>query len=289
MPGRPSVPPEKIARVTALQKLVVGHPLIALVGIRGVPAAALQKMRRDLRLRGHPLVVAPNSAIRHALEQAAQEQPALRPLLEHVTDQTGVIAADGNPFSLYQELVQTRSPTPARGGAIAPNDIVVPGGETQFKPGPIVAELQHAGFPAVIEKGKVVLKRDATIAKAGDVISAEKANLLTRLNIFPLEVGLDLRAAVEREIFYAPSVLAVDLEQQRSELVRAYRSALSLAVELGYFTPQTVPILLARAYRGAIAVAVESAYPTAQSLPEVLARAFREARALQTLTGTPSS
>jgi large subunit ribosomal protein L10 len=185
--------------------------------------------------------------------------------------------------------VQTRSPTPARGGSIAPNDILVPGGETPFKPGPIVAELQHAGFPAAIEKGKVVLKRDSVIAKAGEAISAEKANLLTRLSIFPLEVGLDLRAAVERETFYAPNILAVDLDQQRAELARAYRGALALAVEIGYFSPQTVPILLARAYRGAIAVAVESAYPTATTLPEILARAFREAKALQALTGTPAS
>ena len=289
MPGRPSVPPAKIARVATLQKMVLGHPVTALVAIRGVPAAALQKMRRDLLARGHPLVVAPNAAIRHALEEAAKERPALRPLLDYVTDQTAIIAADGNPFSLYQELVQTRSPTPARRGAIAPNDIVVPGGDTPFKPGPIVAELQHAGFPAVIEKGKVVLKRDATVVKAGEVISAEKANLLTRLSIFPLEVGLDLRAAVERDTFYAPSVLAVDLGQRRTDLVRAYRRALALAVEVGYFTPQTIPILLSRAYRAAIAVAVESAYPTAKSLPEILARAFREAKALRALMGTPAS
>jgi large subunit ribosomal protein L10 len=289
MPGRNSVPPEKIARVAKIQRMLLDHPVTALIGIRGVPAAALQKMRKDLLERGHPLFVATNSAIRHALEQAAKERPSLRPLLDYVTDQTGLIAADGNPFSLYQELVQTRSPTPARGGSIAPNDIMVPGGETPFKPGPIVAELQHAGFPAVIEKGKVVLKRDAIVAKAGEVISAEKANLLTRLNILPLEVGLDLRAAVERETFYPPSVLAVDLGQQRAEFARAYRSALALAVEIGYFTPQTVPILLSKAYRGAIAVAVESAYPTSKSLPEILARAFREAKALQALTGTPAS
>lgn len=289
MPGRASVPPEKLARVVSLQKMVLDHPVTALVGIRGVPAAALQKMRKDLLERGHPLVVAPNSAIRHALEQAAKERPSLQPLLDYVTDQTGIIAADGNPFSLYQELVQTRSPTPARGGSIAPNDILVPGGETPFRPGPIVAELQHAGFPAAIEKGKVVLKKDSVVAKAGEVLSAEKANLLTRLNIFPLEVGLDLRAAVERETFYAPNVLAVDLAQQRAELARAHLRALALAVEVGYFTPESIPILLSKAYRGAIALAVESAYPTAATLPEILARAFREAKALHDLTGTPAS
>jgi large subunit ribosomal protein L10 len=289
MPGRNSVPPEKIARVAKLQRMLLDHPVTALVGIRGVPAAALQKMRKDLLARGHPLYVAPNSAIRHALEQAAKERPSLQPLLEYVTDQTGLIAADANPFSLYQELVQTRSPTPARGGSIAPNDILVPGGETPFKPGPIVAELQHAGFPAAIEKGKVVLKRDSVVAKAGEVISSEKANLLTRLSIFPLEVGLHLRAAVERETFYGPRVLAVDLAAQRAAFANAHRTALALALEIGYFTRQTVPLLLNRAYRAALALAVESAYPTPKSLPQILARAVRDAQALRALKGTPAS
>ncbi len=289
MPGRATVRPQKLARVGALRQLVLDHPVTALVGLRGVPAAALQTMRRGLRSRGHPLLVAPNSAIRHALEAAAKERPALRPLLEYVTDQTGLIAAEGNPFVLYQELARTRSPTPARGGAVAPNDIVVPGGETPFRPGPIVAELQHAGFPAAIEKGKVVLKRDATVVRAGEVISTEKANLLTRLNIYPLEVGLELRAAVERETFYAPAVLAVDLDRQRAELAVAHQRALALALEIGYFTAVTTPRLLARAHRRARALAVAAAYPTAATLPALFARALREARAVDGLTGTPGT
>jgi large subunit ribosomal protein L10 len=289
MPGRMSVPPEKVTRVGKLERMVLDHPVTALVGIRGVPAAALQKMRKDLLAKGHPLHVAPNSAIRHALEEAAKERPSLQPLLEYVADQTGLIAADGNPFSLYHELVQTRSPSPARGGAIAPHDILVPGGETPFRPGPIVAELQHAGFPAAIEKGKVVLKKDAIVAKTGEVISTEKANLLTRLNIFPLEVGLQLRAAVERETFYGPSVLAVDLASQRGAFANAYRGALALALEIGYFAPQTLPLLLGRAHRQAVAVAVEAAYPTPHSLPQILARAARQAQAVEALKGTPAS
>ena len=68
---------------------------------------------------------------------------------------------------------------------------MVPAQTTSFKPGPIVGELQHAGFPAAIEKGKVVLKKDVTIVKAGQTISREVAGLLTRLDILPLEVGLE--------------------------------------------------------------------------------------------------
>lgn len=285
MPGRDSIRPEKIQRVDQVRATLVREPITALVGVRGVPASALQSMRRELRERGHPIFVAPNSTIRHAIERAAEERPALRPLLDHIEDQTAVLAAQGNPFSLYQEMARTRSPTPARGGEIAPKDIEVPAGTTSFKPGPIVGELQHAGFPAAIEKGKVVLKKDVTIVKAGQPISREVAGLLTRMDIFPLEVGISLRAVVDGTTFYAPDVLAVDLDARRNEILRAYRRALGLALEIAYPTAETIPLLIAKAHRGAIALAVAAGYPTKEALPHLLARALREARAVESLKG----
>ena len=285
MPGRESIRPEKTARVERLSQQVLSQPVTALVGLRGVPASALQKMRRDLRARGHPITVAPNSAIRHALERAAKKRPSLKPLLDQVEDQTALLAAESNPFSLYREFTSTRSPTPARGGEVAPKDIFVPAGTTSFKPGPIVGELQHAGFPAAIEKGKVVLKKDTIIVKAGQTISREVAGMLTRLDILPLEVGLDLRAVVDGETFYPPSVLAIDLDAQRDELFRAHRRALGLAVEIAYPTAATLPTLITKAHRRALMLAVESGYPTKESLPALLAKAIRSARAVEQLEG----
>ncbi|MGD0250354.1 MAG: 50S ribosomal protein L10 [Thermoplasmata archaeon] len=285
MPGRGSVPPERLERVNALAKTVLAHPVTAVVGLRGVPASALQSMRRELRERDHPITVATNSAIRHALEKASVKRPALRPLLGQVQDQTAVLATEGNPFSLFQEFLRTRSPTPARGGEVAPKDIFVPAGTTNFKPGPIVGELQHAGLPAAIEKGKVVLKKDTTIVKAGQTISREVATMLTRLEIFPLEVGLSLRAVVDGETFYPPEVLSVDLDVRRADLARAVRSALGLAVEVAYTTPETLPLLVTKAHRRALGVALAAGYVTKETIEPLFAKAMREAAAVQKLTG----
>ncbi len=285
MPGRESVPTEKTDRVQVLRTTLLGSSLTALVGVRGVPAAALQSMRRELRSRGHPITVASNTLIRHALESAVSDRPSLRPLIDHVQDQTAVLAASGNPFSLYQELSRTRSPTPARGGEIAPKEIFVPGGTTSFKPGPIVGELQHAGFPAAIEKGKVVLKKDTVIVKAGQPISREVASLLTRLEIFPLEVGLNLRAVVDGDVFYPPEVLRVDLDARRQDLANAHRRALGLAVEIGYPTAETISILVGRAHHRALALAIAAGYPTPATISPIIARAVREAAAVQRLIG----
>ncbi len=280
MPGRGSVRPERIARTKALGESVLARPVTALVGVRGVPAAALQSMRRELRARGHPIVVAPNSALRHALGAAAEQRPALRPLLDRLDDQTALLTAEGNPFAIFDEFARTRSPTPARGGEVAPRDIFVPAGTTSFKPGPIVGELQHAGFPAAIEKGKVVLKKDTTIVHAGQTISREVAGLLTRLDIRPLEVGLAVRGLVDGGTFYPPEVLAVDLEALRGELARGFRRAVALAVELGYPTPASWPGLVTRAHRRALGVAIAAGFPTKETIEPLFVQAMKEAAAV---------
>jgi large subunit ribosomal protein L10 len=286
MPGRGSVPPERLAAVAELEEVLVARPMTAIVGIRGVPAAALQSMRRELRARGHPIRVATNSSIRHAIENATKRRPALQPLLTKVEDQTAILSAEGNPFALFQELLRTRSPTPARGGEISPHDILVPAGITNFKPGPIVGELQHAGFPAAIEKGKVVLKKDVTIVRAGQPISREVAGMLTRLEIFPLEVGLALRAVVDGETFYPPDVLAIDLDAQRAAMARAARAALGLAVEVGFATPETVPLMVTKAHRRALGLALAAGFATPETIEPLFAKAMREAAAVAKLTGT---
>ncbi|HKN06070.1 MAG TPA: 50S ribosomal protein L10 [Thermoplasmata archaeon] len=285
MPGRGSVPPEKIARVDAIAAQIISKPMVAVVGIRGVPAAALQSMRRELRNRQHPITVSTNSAIRHAIEKAATTRPEFRPLLDQVQDPTAILSAEGNPFSLYQEFLQTRSPTPARGGEVAPADILVPAGTTSFKPGPIVGELQHAGFPAAIEKGKVILKKDTLIVKAGGTISREVAGLLTRLEIFPLEVGITLRAVVDGSTFYPPEVLSVDLAERRADVARAAAHAIGLAVEIGYPTPQSLPRLVSRAHRRALGLALATGYVTKETIEPLFAKAMREAAAVGQLMG----
>ena len=285
MPGRGSVPPEKIARVDAIAAQIISKPMVAVVGIRGVPAAALQSMRRELRNRQHPITVSTNSAIRHAIEKAATTRPEFRPLLDQVQDPTAILSAEGNPFSLYQEFLQTRSPTPARGGEVAPADILVPAGTTSFKPGPIVGELQHAGFPAAIEKGKVILKKDTLIVKAGGTISREVAGLLTRLEIFPLEVGITLRAVVDGSTFYPPEVLSVDLAERRADVARAAAHAIGLAVEIGYPTPQSLPRLVSRAHRRALGLALATGYITKETIEPLFAKAMREAAAVGQLMG----
>ncbi len=91
---------------------------------------------------------------------------------------------------------------PGKAGDIAPEDIAVKAGETPFKPGPIVGELQKVGIPAGIEGGKIVIKKDKVLVEKGRRSPEELSKVLPQLEILPMTVGLDLRAAFEDGVLY---------------------------------------------------------------------------------------
>src|SRR6266511_1048077 len=247
------VAPYKQETVKALVREFERSPVIGIVNIRGIPAPQIQAMRKRLTGRA-TLTVSKNNLLRIALKEAASKKAGLDGLADVIADQTAVVTAAINPFRLLKEMEATKTKAPARGGERAPEDIWVREGDTPFKPGPIVGELQKAGIPAAIERGKVVIKKDKLLVKAGDRIPREVAQVLTRLEIFPLTVGLDLRGAYEAGTVFRRDVLAVDDVRLRADLALAGGHAFNLAVFVGYPSRATIRPLLSTGFRRAIAL-----------------------------------
>jgi large subunit ribosomal protein L10 len=273
------VAPRKIEAVKGLVQEFERALVIGIVNIRGIPAPQFQAMRKRLVGRA-TLKVSKNNLLRIALKEASSKKKGLDGLVGVVQDQTAVVTAAINPFRLFKEMEATKTKAPARGGEKAPEDIWVREGDTPFKPGPIVGELQKAGVPAAIERGKVIVKKDKLLVKAGDRIPREVAQALTRLEIYPLTVGLDLRGAYEGGMVYPRDVLSVDDAKVRADLFLAGRQALNLAVFAGYPSKATIKPLLSTAFRRALALALESGFPTKESVKFLLAKAQAQAMAL---------
>src|SRR5467141_4916932 len=253
--------------------------VVGIVNIHGIPAPQFQAIRKKLWGRA-TITVAKNNLLRLALEQASTKKPDLVKLGETSDGKTAVVTADPNPFRLFKELEATKTRAPARGGEAAPEDLWVRAGETPFKPGPIVGELQKAGIPAAIERGKVVIRQDKLMVKAGQRIPRDVAQQLARLEIFPLVVGLDLRGAYEAGMVFRRDALAIDDVVVRGQIAQAWREALALALEIGYPTKDTIGPLLAKAHMQALRLAIESEFPTKESINFLLAKAHSQMLAL---------
>ncbi len=75
-----------------------------------------------------------------------------------------------NPFKLFAKIKEQEQRHLQKVEKQLSHDIDVKAGDTPFKPGPIVGELQKAGIPAAIQEGKVVIKTDKVIVPAGEKI-----------------------------------------------------------------------------------------------------------------------
>jgi large subunit ribosomal protein L10 len=221
-----------------------------------------------------------NTIARRALEASA---PEIRPLAEFIEDQTALLFSNENPFKLNGLLVKGKQPMPIKAGARAPKDIVIEAGVTSFSPGPMVGKLQAAGIPAAIKSGKVVINQKITLAKEGEVVSAKTADILKTMEIFPRNVGLELRAAYEGGLIFRVMDLSIDVEAQISELFAASAKAFGFAVEIGYATPKTVGPMLQKAQTKARALVLEAGIPVPSMMEMLLAKAAANAKALSRL------
>jgi large subunit ribosomal protein L10 len=262
----------KHGEVSEITSLMTHHKIIGIIDIGGIPAPQLQQMRGGIRAKAQ-IRASKNTLILKALDDAESQIKGISALKNEVHGQAAIIATDMNPFALFQEIKATRKNAPAKGGETASHDIEVLAGDTPFKPGPIVGELQKAGIPAAISEGKVVIKSDKVLVEAGQKISQELAQMLSRLDIFPIELGLKLNAVYENGDIYRPDVLDIDMDRFMGQLRTASFTALGLAMETGWANAQTIRPLLAKAYRSAHTLAVEKNIYTKDTMKSLLAKA----------------
>lgn len=276
----------KKREVKKLIELIDSHPVVGLVDIQGIKARQLQRIRHDMRDKVL-IRASKNTLLAIALKKSKKK---LGGLASHLNGGASLICCSMDPFRLSMLLEESRTSAAARPGDKAPDDIVIPAGDTGFPPGPLVGELQRIGVPARIERGSIIVQTDHTFVKAGEAISEKQAEILKKLGMEPMSVGLELLGVCEDGKLFGPSVLHVDVEGTLSQLGEAYRYALNLGVEACIVTSDTVTPLLQKASRHAVSLALEAVIVTKETLPRILAKAHGNAQIVNSLiTGEPVS
>jgi len=271
--------PKKKKVVKEVVDLLKQYPIIGVVNMENLPTPQLQRMRKHLRVKVD-LLMTKRRLIVKAMDQI-KDKKGLEKLKEIMRGMPALLFTKENPFTLFKTLKQNKSKAPAKGGQTAPNDIIVPAGPTSFAPGPVIGELGALGIKASVEGGKIAIKSDTKVCSEGDVISEKLAAMLTRLGIEPMEIGLDILAVWEDGTIYPKTVLDVDEEKFMSDLMLMASQAHTLAMEIGYTTPDTIEPMIQRSYRAAKEIAKESKFLTDETASEMVEQAEREMLALK--------
>lgn len=266
--------------VAELAKLIKDHSIVGIVDMENLPARQLQNMKAKLRATV-VLRMSKKRLIRLAIEKVKGDKKGIEQLEEHFKGMPALICTEQSPFQLFKTLKKNKSSAPAKAGQTAPQDIKVKAGPTPFAPGPVIGELGNLGIKSKIENNKIVITEDTIVAKEGDEISEKLAGILTRLDIKPIEVGLNLVAVYDHGDILTKEVLDIDEEKYLADMRKAHSEAFTLAKEIGYPAEGVVDLLLAKVHNEAKTLALEQNIVNDETKELLMQKAENSAKSLK--------
>ncbi|MFB6083868.1 MAG: 50S ribosomal protein L10 [Halorientalis sp.] len=280
-----TIPQWKKEEVDDLVATLEQYDSVGIVNIAGIPSRQLQDMRANLHGTAE-LRVSRNTLMTRALEEVDE---GLEELTQYIGGQVGLICTNDNPFTLYQQLEASKTSAPINDGEVAPNDIVIPEGDTGMDPGQFVGELQAVGAEARIQEGSIQVTADSTVLEAGETVDSQLANVLGELGIEPKEVGLDLQAVFADGVLFEPDALELDVEEYRDDIEAAVAGARNLSINAVYPTAQTAGSLLGKASGEAKSVGLQAAIEDEDLMPDLVSKADAQVRALAARIDDPEA
>ena len=242
MQAKSKVSETKKREVELLKNLIGRYKTIGILDLMNLPSPQLQDARKKLdvniRVTKKRLLKIALNDIDKGVEKLCEDLDNIIPALV-LTNQTS--------FKFAKELRRGRSFVAAKSGQIAPNDLIVKAGPTSLPPGPIIGELGSVGVRASVEQGKVTIREDSVVVKSGNVISGKAADILAKLGIKPMELGLNLVATYENGQVFKKDVLDIDDKYYLNALRLAVSEALNLSVSAGYVTAENIELLFRKA------------------------------------------
>ena len=268
---------QKAQQVEEIKKLLSQYKVVGIASLEKVRAAQLQELKKKLEKEVY-MRVFKNTLVKRAIEELNDSR--LKKLEEYLTGANIFLFTNMNPFKLSILLEKNKVKAIAKAGDKAVNDIIVPAGNTGLPPGPVISQFSAVGIPTRIESGSVWINKDTLVCKKGEVISLQLANILSKLGIKAVEIGLTLKVVYDDGQIITEEDLMIDLEEIRKSIEEAQSYAFNLSINAAIPMPENISLLLQKAQQEAYTLAVNAAVPTKETIKDLLRKAYAEALSL---------
>ncbi len=238
------IPETKKETVKELSNLIKSKKTVLIASIKNLPGSQFQEISKKLRRKAVVKVPKKNLIFR-AIDSAEGEE--IKKLKDEITDSVAILFSDLESYELAGELMENKTPSKAKAGQEAPEDIQVEAGPTDLVPGPAISELGSLGIQIEIKDGKINIKEPRVIAKAGEKIKQNAADVMSKLDIKPFSVGFIPVSAFDTKDGKLYLEIKIDKEGTLKELKSAYGRALPFAVSIGYTSKDTIKFLISKA------------------------------------------
>lgn len=271
--------PKKVEYCERLVRLTTTYQKILIVDADNVTSKQMQQVRNSLRGRAE-LIMGKNTMIRRVIRANMEEHPKLANLLPHIQGNIGLMFTDEDPAAIREVMTANKVAAPARGGAIAPCDVVVPAGSTGLEP-TMTSFFQALNINTKIARGSIEIISDVHLIHEGDKVTMSQATLLQKLKIMPFAYSLRLVTIYDDGEVYGAEVLDITDDDIAATFSSAIANVASFSLAADYPTLASLPHSFVNGYKDLVAICLETDYcfPAAEDLknrvnnPELFAAA----------------
>jgi len=246
-----------------LKGLLEEYTSIFIVTVDNVSSQQMHEIRQALRGEG-VVLMGKNTMVRRAIKGFVTDNPEYERLLPYVKGNVGFVFTNGDLKTIRDKILANKVAAPARAGAVAPDDVYIPAGNTGMEPGK-TSFFQALGVPTKIARGTIEITTDLKLVEAGSKVGASEATLLNMLNISPFTYGMGISQVYDQGNTFPPKVL--DIEE--SQLLKSFSSAITtiaaISLAANFPTLPSVMHSVVNSYKKVLAVAISTDY----SWPEI--------------------
>lgn len=191
------------------------------------------------------------------------DRPHLNMIRDQLAANIGMIFTNGDLNEIKDVLDANSREAPAKVGAIAPDDVVVPPGGTGLDPKQ-TGFFQALNIATKIVKGNIEIVNPVTLIETGQKINQSQAALLDKLKIRPFEYKMHIKKFLDNGKLFDAKVLAMTPEAVRAKFAARAQNAIALSLGSGYVTSAAAPHLIANAFKNLASVSLAVDYDLPQ-------------------------
>jgi len=245
---------DKLAYFAKLKDLIETYPSIFIVNVDNVGSNQMHQIRQALRGKGQ-ILMGKNTLVRRAVRLILADHPDFERFLPHVRGNVGFVFTSADLKDVRDIIVENKVAAPAKAGAIAPNDVYVPAGNTGMEPGK-TSFFQALNIPTKIARGTIEIVSDIHLVPAGQKVDASQATLLNMLNISPFTYGMKIIQIFSEGQLFPESVLNVSEDELLEKFMSGVKAIASISLAINYPTLASVTHSLVNSYKNLLAVAL---------------------------------
>lgn len=220
------------------------------------------------------MLMGKNTMIRKAIRGHLSENPKLEKLLNHVKGNVGFVFTNDDLVDIRDRILANKVAVPAKAGAIAPVDVMLPPQVTGLDPEK-TSFFQALSIPTKITKGRIEILNEMHLIHKGDKVGASEATLLGMLGVLPFHYGLSINQIYDDGTVYSPDVLDITPEVITQRFQEGIKNLAAVSLGINYPCAASVPHMVVNGLKNLMAVALETDITFKEA--EKVKAAFKEA------------